>query len=168
MKINPYLSFDGQCQAALKFYERCLGGKIVYMMTYAQSPIAAQVPPEWAKRIYHATFSLGDQTLGAADAPPGSYRSPQGLSLTLDLDAPADADRLFEMLSEGGTVQMPVQETHWARRFGVLTDRFGTPWLQALVRRRAFIALAEAVVLCPGGHGLSSTTLAPAGESPAA
>src|SRR5213082_2240336 len=66
MKINPYLSFDGQCQAALKFYERCLGGKIVYMMTYAQSPIAAQVPPEWAKRIYHATFSLGDQTLGAA------------------------------------------------------------------------------------------------------
>src|SRR2546430_1679952 len=56
-------------------------------------------PPESAKRIYHATFSLGDQTLGAADAPPGSYRSPQGLSLTLDLDAPADADRLFEMLS---------------------------------------------------------------------
>src|SRR5438128_2458469 len=92
MKSNPYLSFDGQCQAALKFYERCLGGKIVYMMTYAQSPIAEQVPPEWAKRIYHATFSLGDQTLGAADAPPGSYRSPQGLSLTLDLDAPVDAD----------------------------------------------------------------------------
>src|SRR5213082_696867 len=76
MKINPYLSFDGQCQAALKFYERCLGGKIVYMMTYAQSPIAAQVPPEWAKRIYHATFSLGDQTLGAADAPPRRRRSP--------------------------------------------------------------------------------------------
>src|SRR2546430_15993093 len=99
MKITPYLSFDGQCQAALRFYERCLGGKIVYMMTYSESPIAAQVPPEWAKRIYHATFSLGDQTLGAADATPGSYRSPQGLSLTLDLDAHADADRLFEMLS---------------------------------------------------------------------
>src|SRR5437764_675632 len=61
MKINPYLSFDGQCQAALRFYERCLGGKIVYMMTYSESPVAAQVPPEWAKRIYHATFSLGDQ-----------------------------------------------------------------------------------------------------------
>ena len=129
MRINPYLSFDGQCEAALRFYERCLGGTIVYMMTYAQSPMAAQLPPEWAQRIYHATFSLGDQTLGAADAPPGSYLSPQGFSLTLDIDAPAEADRLFERLSEKGTVQMPVQETHWALRFGVLTDQFGTPWM---------------------------------------
>jgi PhnB protein len=129
VRINPYLSFDGQCEAALQFYERCLGGKIVYTMTYAQSPMATQVPPEWGQRIYHATFSLGDQTLGAADAPPGSYRSPEGFSLTLDIDAPAEADRLFEMLSEKGTVQMPLQETHWARRFGVLTDQFGTPWM---------------------------------------
>src|SRR5947209_20378384 len=98
MKINPYLSFDGQCQAALKFYERCLGGKIVYMMTYAQLPIAVQLPPEWAKRIYHATFSLADQTHGAADAPPGSYRCPQYISLTLYLDSPADSIRLFEIL----------------------------------------------------------------------
>ena len=129
MKISPYLSFDGQCQTALRFYERCLGGKIAYMMTYAQSPMAAQVPPEWGEKIYHATLSLGDQTLGAADAPPGSYRSPQGFSLTLEIDAPPEADRLFEMLSEGGTVQMPAQETFWARRFGVLTDQFGTPWM---------------------------------------
>lgn len=129
MRINPYLSFDGQCEAALQFYERCLGGKIVYMMTYAQSPVAPQVPPEWGKRIYHATFSFGDQTLGAADAPPGRYQSPQGFSLTLDIDAPAEADRVFERLSEKGTVQMPVQVTHWARRFGVLTDQFGTPWM---------------------------------------
>jgi len=131
VKISPYLSFDGQCYAALTFYERCLGGKIVYMMTYAQSPLAEQVPPEWAKRIYHATFSLGDQTLGAADAPQGSYRSPQGLSLTLDIDEPGDADRILQMLSEGGTVQMPLQETHWAQRFGVLTDQFGTPWMMS-------------------------------------
>jgi PhnB protein len=123
------LSFDGQCQAALEFYERCLGGKIVYLMTYAQSPMAAEVPPEWGRKIYHATLSFGDQTLGAADAPPGSYRSPQGISLTLDIDAPAEADRLFEILSEKGTVQMPMQETFWARRFAVVTDQFGTPWM---------------------------------------
>lgn len=129
MRINPYLSFDGQCQAALQLYERCTGGKIVYLMTYAQSPMATQVPPEWGKRIYHATFSFMDQTLGAADAPPGSYRRPQGFSLTIEVDKPAEADRLFAMLSEKGTVQMPVQETHWARRFGVLTDQFGTPWI---------------------------------------
>ena len=104
MRINPYLSFDGQCEAALRFYERCLGGKIVYMMTYAESPTATQVPPEWGQRIYHATFSLGDQTLGAADAPPGSYRSPQGFSLTLEIDSPATADSVFERLSAKGTV----------------------------------------------------------------
>jgi PhnB protein len=129
VRITPYLSFDGQCEAALQFYERCLGGKIVYMKTYAQSPVATQVPPEWGKRVYHATFSIGDQTIGAADAPPGAYRSPQGFSLTLDIDAPAEADRLFERLSEHGTVQMPVQETDWARRFAVLTDQFGVPWI---------------------------------------
>jgi PhnB protein len=129
VKINPYLSFDGQCQAALECYERCLGGKIVYLMTYAQSPMAPQVPPEWGKKIYHATISFADQTLGAADASPGSYRTPQGFSLKLDIDAPAEADRLFELLSENGTVQMPLQETFWARRFGVLTDQFGTPWM---------------------------------------
>ena len=129
MRINPYLSFDGRCEAALDFYERCLGGKIVYVMTYAQSPMAVQVPPEWSRRIFHATFALGDRTLGAADAPPGAYRSPQGFSLTLDIDAAAEADRVFEKLSENATVQMPIQETAWARRFGVLTDQFGTPWI---------------------------------------
>lgn len=129
MKISPYLSFNGQCEAALKFYERGLGGKIVMMMTYAESPMAAQVPPEWGSKIVHATFSLGEQTLGAADAPPGSYRTPQGLALTLRMDAPAEADRIFEMLAKKGTVQMPLQETFWARRFGVLSDQFGTPWI---------------------------------------
>ena len=129
MKITPYLSFDGQCHAALTFYARCLGGKIVYSTTYGQSPMAAEVPKEWASRIYHATLAFGEQTLGAADAPPGTYRSPQGLSLTFELDEPAEADRLFRMLSQGGSVQMPLQETHWAQRFGVLTDQFGTPWI---------------------------------------
>jgi PhnB protein len=129
VRLNPYLSFDGQCHAALKFYERCLGGKVVYMMTYAQSPTAGEVPPGWGSKIYHATFSLGDQTLGAADAPPGSYRSPQGFSLNLEIDAPAEADRVFAMLADNGIVQMAVQETFWARRFGVLTDQFGTPWI---------------------------------------
>ncbi|HVH66386.1 MAG TPA: VOC family protein [Gemmatimonadales bacterium] len=129
MRINPYLSFDGRCEAALKFYERCLGGKVVYTMTYAQAPTAPEAPSGWASKIYHATFSLGDQTFGAADAAPGSYRSPQGFSLNLEIDAPAEADRIFALLSDNGTVQMPVQETFWAFRFGVLTDQFGTPWI---------------------------------------
>lgn len=129
MKINPYLSFDGQCQAALELYARCLGGAIVYSTTYGASPMATQVPAEWTARIYHATFAVGEQTFGAADAPPGTYRSPQGFTLTIHMDDPAGAERVFGSLSEGGTIQMPMQETHWARRFGMVTDRFGIPWM---------------------------------------
>jgi len=123
------LSFDGRCRAALTFYERCLGCKVVYMMTYAQSPSASTVPADWENRIYHATISFGGQTIGAADAAPGSYRTPQGFSLMLHVDEADEADRIFATLAENGVVQMPVQQTFWAARFGVLTDQFGTPWM---------------------------------------
>ena len=129
MKLNPYLTFNGQCESALKFYEKCLGGKILMMMTYGDSPMAKQMPPDWGKKIIHATFALADQTLGAADAFPGSYQKPQGFSVTLNIDTAAEADRIFKMLAEKGTVQMPVQETFWALRFGMFVDQFGTPWM---------------------------------------
>ena len=129
LRITPYLSFNGQCNAALEFYARCFGGQIVYSVTYGESPMATQVPPEWGSRIYHATLAVGEQTIGAADAPPGAYQDPRGVSLTLELDNPSEAERLFRSLSEGGKVQMPIQETHWARRFGVATDQFGIPWM---------------------------------------
>jgi PhnB protein len=129
VKAYPYLSFDGQCEAALRFYERCLGGKVVCLLTYAESPMAAEVPPEWGGKILHATLELDGQVIGAADAFPGSYRSPQGFSVTLQIDAPTEAERVFAMLADGGTVQLPLQGTFWALRFGMLTDRFGTPWM---------------------------------------
>jgi PhnB protein len=129
VRISPYLSFDGDCEAALRFYERCLGAKVVAMFTFAGSPMAAQVPADWGKKIMHATFSVGEQTFGAADAPPGSYTRPQGITLTLKVEAPTAADRIFEALAEKATVQMPIQETFWAHRFGMLTDQFGTPWM---------------------------------------
>ena len=129
MKLNPYLSFNGDCEAALKFYEKCLGGKIVIAMKYGESPMANQLPPEWGNKIIHATFALSDQTIGAADSFPGQYQKPQGFSITLNIDTPAEADRIFAMLSEKGAVQMPVQETFWALRFGMFVDRFGTPWM---------------------------------------
>ena len=129
MKLNPYLTFDGECADALKFYERCLGGNIELMMTYGESPMAKQVPPDWGKKIIHATFALAGSTLGAADAMPGHYQRPQGFFVTLNIDAPEEADRVFKALSEKGAVSMPVQETFWARRFGMFVDRFGTPWM---------------------------------------
>ena len=129
MQLNPYLSFNGQCEAAFKFYENCLGGKIVYLMRFGESPLAAQTPPELRRRILHLTFTLGNQTLAGADAPPERYQKPQGFSVTIDVKDAAEADRIFAALAENGVVQMPIQETFWALRFGMVVDQFGTPWM---------------------------------------
>lgn len=129
MKLNPYLSFNGQCEAAFRFYEKCLGGEIVFMVTYGDSPMAAETPPGSQKLIIHTTLKVGDQILQGADVLPERYQKPQGISVTLQIDAAADAERIFHALAENGEVQMPIQETFWALRFGVLTDQFGTPWI---------------------------------------
>ena len=109
MQLNPYLSFNGQCEAAFKFYEKCLGGKIVMMMRYGESPLAAQTPAELQQRVLHLTFALGNQTLAGADAPPERYQKPQGFSVTIDLEDGSEAERIFAALAENGVVQMPVQ-----------------------------------------------------------
>lgn len=129
MEIHPYLSFNGNCEAALKFYEKSLGGKTAFMVTYGESPMAAKVGPEWTKKILHATFMLGDHEFGCADAFPGQYEKPQGISVTLDIDTPAEAERVFKALAQGGEIQMEIQETFWAKRFAMCVDQFGIPWM---------------------------------------
>ena len=128
MQLNPYLSFDGQCEAAFKFYEQCFGGKIEYMMTYESKSAEYPVPPEWREKILHATLAVGDQVLLGADLPPDRYQKPQGFRLNISLKDEAAAERIFNALAEKGTVEMALQETFWAVRFGVLVDRFGIPW----------------------------------------
>lgn len=128
MKLNPHVSFSGQCEAAFHFYERCLGGKIVIMLTYGNSPMAEQVPPEFRGKIVHATLALGTSVLYGADVLPEQYRPPSGFHLTIGLDDPNEAERIFQALSENGSVQMPLQKTFWAVRFGVLVDQFGVSW----------------------------------------
>lgn len=127
-QLTPYLSFNGQCEAAFRLYERCLGGKIEFMMPYESRPGDYPVPVEWGKKILHATFRVGDQVLMGADVPPDRYQKPQGFSITLGLKNQAGAERIFAALAENGTVEMPLQETFWAGRFGVLADAFGIPW----------------------------------------
>jgi PhnB protein len=129
MQLNPYLTFNGQCEAAFKLYEKCLGGKIVMMLPYGDSPMADQTPPGCRGKILHCTFALGDQVLAGVDAPPERYQKPQGFSVALNLDDAAEAERIFNTLAENGTVQMPLQETFWAVRFGMLVDQFGIPWM---------------------------------------
>jgi len=129
MQLNPILAFNGQCEAAFKFYERCLGGKITFMLTHGESPMADQVAPEWRNKIMHATMTVGDRILMGGDRPPESYEEPRGISLSISITDPADAERIFDALAEKGTVQMPLQETFWAARFGMLVDQFGIPWM---------------------------------------
>ena len=130
MTLNPCinLSFDGQCEAAFKLYERCFNGKITFMLTWGDSPMAKNAPPEWSSKIYHATLSMGNTRIQGSDSAPGSYESPRGFAISLNPPGD-DAERLFAELAEGGTVGMPIQETFWAHRFGVVTDQFGIPWI---------------------------------------
>jgi PhnB protein len=129
MRMNPYLHFNGQCDAAFKFYEQCLGGKIIAKMTYRETPMADKTPPEFLDKVVHARLMVGDHILMGSDAPPDHYRPMEGFSVTLNIDNPADADRTFQALAKNGTVRMEIQETFWARRFGMLVDQFGTPWM---------------------------------------
>jgi PhnB protein len=129
MKVIPYLNFDGRCAEALKFYEKCLGGKTQMKMTWGESPMGEKMPPHWKDKIIHGTFVLDGQELGVADSPPEYYQKPQGLSVTLNIDSPDEAERVFKALSENGKVSMPIQETFWARRFGMCADQFGIPWM---------------------------------------
>ena len=129
MQLNPYLFFNGQCEAAFKFYAQLLGGKIIAMMTHAGTPAENQVPPEWREKIIHARMVIGDQLLMGSDAPPGHFQPPQGFSVSLMVDNAEDAERIFPNLAESGTVKMPLQKTFWAIRFGMLVDRFGIPWM---------------------------------------
>ena len=129
MQLNPYLFFDGRCEAAFKFYEQVLGGKIEAMMSHEGSPMAQNLPPEWRSKIMHARLSFGDKTLMGSDAPPGHQEPMKGFSVTLGIDDPGEAERIFHALSENGTVRMAIQKTFWAERFGMLVDQFGTPWM---------------------------------------
>jgi PhnB protein len=129
MKTNPYLSFNGNCADAFRFYEKVLGGKISALMTWADTPMAKEVPAETRSQIVHARMQIDDTVLMGGDAPPGRYEAPKGITVTITVEQPAEADRIFAALSEAGTVTMPIQETFWAQRFAMFTDRYGTPWM---------------------------------------
>jgi len=128
-RITPYLSFDGRCREAFTFYAELLRGSIEMMMTHGESPMADQVPADWRDKIMHARLVIGGMELMGADSPP-QYRTPkQGFSVSLGVEPAAEAERVFTALAEGGTVKMPLQPTFWAERFGMVIDRFGTPWM---------------------------------------
>ncbi len=129
MQVNPYLFYNGNCEAAFKFYEKALGAKIEAMLTHEGAPESMPVPPEWKKKIMHAMMTIDGEVLMASDAPPGHFQKPQGFSVSLQIQDPGDAERKFKALSEGGAVNMPFGKTFWAKGFGMCVDRFGIPWM---------------------------------------
>jgi PhnB protein len=146
MQLNPHLTFSGQGEAAFKFYEQSLGGKIVAMVPHAGSRAEAHTPVEWRDKILHAQLIVGDGVLMGSDVPPDRYEASKGFSVTLGVNNPAEAERIFNALAEKGTVQMPLQQTFWAVRFGMLVDRFRIPWM--IKRLNAFRPAASRKTGC--------------------
>jgi len=130
MQLNPYLTFDGQCEAAFKFYEQVLGGKITFIMTWGEMPGAAdQFPVESHKLIMHSSLSVGDGVLMGADCPPGRYQQPKGMNVSIHLKDTAAGERIFNALAANGSMTMPFQKTFWSPGFGMCVDQFGIPWM---------------------------------------
>jgi PhnB protein len=129
MQMTPYLSFKGDCEAALKFYEQCLGGQLGPIFRYAGTPLADQVPADWSDKVMHGSLTVGGQVLMGGDVAPERYEQPRGFSLSLQIGSTAEAERIFRELARGGRIVMPLERTFWAACFGVLVDRFGIPWL---------------------------------------
>ncbi|HEY6253770.1 MAG TPA: VOC family protein [Candidatus Angelobacter sp.] len=129
MLLNPYLLFNGQCEAAFKFYEKLLGGKIEALLTHESAPPSSHIPPDWSKKIMHASLRINGQSLMGSDAPPNYYEQPKGFSVSLHFKDAKEGERVFNSLAENGQIKMPFQETFWALRFGMLVDRFGIPWM---------------------------------------
>jgi PhnB protein len=129
MQMSPYLSFKGECEAAFRLYERCLGGKLGAVFRYAGSPMAGDVPADWSDKVMHASLTVADQVLLGGDVAPDRYEEPKGFSLSLQLESTTEAERIFNELARDGSIVMPLEQTFWAARFGMVIDRFRIPWL---------------------------------------
>lgn len=129
-QLNAYLNFDGNCAEAMRFYAEVLGAKLEALLTYGQAPMEMQMPPGSENLVMHAYLVHPDFSLMAGDATAGMpYEGIKGVSMTLNYDTPAEAQRVFAALAEGGTVTMPCGPSFWAESFGMLTDRYGVPWI---------------------------------------
>jgi PhnB protein len=128
--LNPYLFYQDTCEAAFNYYAKALGGKIEAMLRAEEAPADMPTAPGRQKTIMHARMSLpGGNVLMASDAPPEHYHKPQGFSVSLTVPDPAEAERKFNALADGGAVTMPFGKTFFSKGFGMCIDRFGIPWM---------------------------------------
>ena len=137
MKLYTYLNYGGSCRQAFEFYATHLGGKVTSIMTHGEGPAADEIPAEWRAAVMHARMELGETTLLGADIPPDRFQPMRSAYLTLTVDSDEEAERIYRLLTEGGQVFMPMEETFFASRFAMLRDRFGTSWMLLHERARA-------------------------------
>ena len=129
MKIEPYLFFNGRCEEAIEFYRRTLGAELVMLMRFKENPEPGMNPPASGEKVMHASIRIGGATVLASDGNCGGRPTFSGVSLSLTVPTAADAERTFAALAEGGQVQMPMGQTFFAPRFGMVADRFGVSWM---------------------------------------
>lgn len=128
--VETYLTFNGNCADAVRFYAKTLGATVEFMMTHGESPMADEVPPEARDQIMHCSIVIDGTRLMASDPIPGQpHGGMTGFTLALAYPTVAEGERIFNALADGGAVQMPMQEVFWVERWGSLVDRFGTPWM---------------------------------------
>lgn len=129
MQIQPYLFFDGRCDEALAFYRTALGAEITMLMRFKESPETGMIPPGAADKVMHASVRIGDATILASDGRCTGQPNFQGMALSLIVTNESEAEKLFAALSNGGQVQMPLAQTFFSPRFGMVADRFGVLWM---------------------------------------
>ena len=129
MNVEPYLFFEGRTEEALEFYKQKLGAKVEAVMRYKDNPDPQYNPPNSANKVMHALFRIGDTKVMASDGNCAGKPSFQGFALTINAANAAEAKQRFDALAEGGQVQMPLNETFFAKSFGMVADRFGMSWM---------------------------------------
>lgn len=131
MRIEPYLQFNGNCAQALEYYRQHLHGTDLCLMPFRGSPGQEQVKEDWYDKIMHGSVQLGSTMLMGSDGgcTEDGAKGMSGCSVCLTLDTPEEAERAFDALARDGKVQMPLEETFWAKRFGMLKDQFGVAWM---------------------------------------
>jgi PhnB protein len=129
MQMNTHLSFNGDCEVAFRSYAKIFGGEVAHLLPYGEAPLDPPPAPGWEKKILHGTVTFGAVRLTGADVIAAHYARPAGFSVLVDVPTAAEAERIFAALSDGGSIQLALAETFWAARFGMLTDRFGVPWM---------------------------------------
>ncbi|GGP23575.1 VOC family protein [Silvimonas iriomotensis] len=130
MQVQPYLTFNGDCEAALAFYGQVLGGQITFMMRFKDAPGTEPVDPAWADKIMHCNFSAGSTQFMAADcSPERASAKKSGFTMSVAVDTAAEGEKIFNGLAADGQITMPFQATFWTKGFGMLVDKFGTPWM---------------------------------------